>query len=146
MTARRPADIAADLRRIAKAKPLYTVETVGTLTEAADILDRWPTADEIGEMAHTLRRIAHLLAYPDRGDLIDVADRLDPPQPEPLHDDDVVAAHASAAAEWWRLRADALADDLRNAVDNGYLGAATERLLSVDHDAARAALDARGPR
>lgn len=91
VTARRPADIAAELRD-SDAKSDYTGlahwPTVMALADELDALDRrWPTADEIAEQR---RRAEFLrtLGYPhDAIRLTAFLDRLDPPQPEPQGED-----------------------------------------------------------
>lgn len=126
MTARRPADIAAELRA-----NWGTPRRIVRCADELDALDaRWPTADEIAG----LREDADLLVGCYGADsfagtvtvrLTMFLDKLDPPEPAPQADDDMVTIERSA---------------VKGVLD--YLS--TENDTEPWYIALRAALDARG--
>lgn len=156
MTARRPADIAAELLDLSAALaegatfgdlPDGWGGTLALLRDAAAVLDRWPTADEFADARNVqavARAMARAMGDADSGYLrlnaahtfqhiaarlarfLDRLDRLDP-QPEPQAADDVVTVERSAVEGVLR-----------------YLS--TENASEPWYVALRAALDARGQR
>lgn len=90
------ADIAADLEALAEALaegaglgdlPAGWNGTLALLSDAAAVLDRWPTADEIADLRAIAKRV-EWASPSDGAALVRLLDRLDPPQPE-LQADDV---------------------------------------------------------
>ena len=101
MTARRPADIAADLRA-----NWGMPRRIVLLADELDALHaRWLTADETAEARAIAKRVEW--ASPSDGTaLADFLDRLDPPQPEPQVTLTVPISVATEVAEsitYWQV-------------------------------------------
>lgn len=153
MSARRPADIARQVRLSAEVAATnhgdgITADALDACADELDALDgRWPTADEIAELRALCSAV--LLDGRDRRIVERVLDKLDPPE---LQADDPIEGgcaprasthHDEAKAHAEALRADAAVARLDVARRMRAAADFLDRLADDVDGAARAALDAR---